>query len=208
MLIWLALPVAARRGGGQNNQGSGSSAVLSTPEAETLTFMREEEKLARDVYLTLYDTWEAPIFSNIASAEQTHMDALENLLNKYGLPDPILGFGRFSNPELQALYDELVLRGQQSLLEALHVGALIEEVDIADLQEAVAQTSRPDLVQVYENLMRGSRNHLRSFVRQIENLGVVYVAQHLTQAEVDDIVNSPMERGRTNGNAGPPRRGR
>lgn len=171
-------------------------AVLSAAETESLLFMREEEKMARDVYLTLYDLWNDSIFKNIASSEQEHMDAIKLLLEQYNLPDPVIdSIGIFSNPELQELYIKLVERGEKSAMEALHVGGLIEEVDMQDIQEAIYEAEHEDIINVYEDLLKGSRNHLRSFVGKIEDEGIVYEAQVLTQQEVDEIVDSPMERG-------------
>ena len=135
---------------------------MTAAESATLTFMREEEKLARDVYLFLFDVWGKRVFSNIAASEQNHMDALKRMLDKYGLPDPILGEGVFRDPELQELYDLLVFLGIGSLEDALLVGALIEEVDIEDLELALIESSRDDLDRVYGNLMAGSVNHLRA----------------------------------------------
>ena len=110
---------------------------LSEAEAEGLSFMREEEKLARDVYLMFYEQWGIRIFQNIAKAEETHMSAVADLLERYGLPDPAedTAVGVFTNPELQALYDQLMEEGSQSLADALRVGALVEEVDIVDLED-------------------------------------------------------------------------
>jgi hypothetical protein len=158
--------------------------------------MREEEKMARDVYLFFYPIWNNSVFSNIAESEQQHMDSMAVLLNTYGLPDPVQNdsIGLFTNPDLAALYLTLTDRGQASLLEALKVGALIEEVDMRDIQHAIDQAEHADIIQTYENLLRGSRNHLRAFVRAIEEMGVVYEAQVLEQSEVDAIVDSPMER--------------
>jgi hypothetical protein len=171
---------------------------LSTGEAATLSFMREEEKLARDVYLNLDKAWDLPPFQNIATSEQRHMDTLKGKLDKYGLPDPANPalIGWFANPELAALYVELMGRGETSYLEALRVGGLIEEVDIDDLAQAIAATTHPDLVQVYNNLMRGSRNHLRAFAAEIERQGAVYEALYLEQEVVDAIIDTPMERGK------------
>jgi len=42
-------------------------------EVKWLRFMREEEKLARDVYLKLFDTWKLTVFSRIARSEQRHL---------------------------------------------------------------------------------------------------------------------------------------
>ena len=177
----------------------GSSACqvqpLSTAEAATLTFMREEEKLARDIYINMDEAWGLPPFRNIAASEQKHMDAIKAKLDKYQLPDPALPeIGAFKNVELQELYEELLARGGDSYLEGLQVGGLIEEVDIEDLETAIAATNHADLAQVYESLMCGSRNHLRSFAAAIEAQGMVYEAQYLDQAEVDAIIDSPMER--------------
>jgi hypothetical protein len=170
---------------------------LTTIEADNLIFMREEEKLARDVYLTMYEAWGLNIFSNIASSEQTHTDAIAEMLEKYKLPDPVVDdrAGIFVNQELSNLYETLVARGYQSSLDALLVGALIEEVDMVDLKRAIEETDNEDIKKLYENLLSGSRNHLRAFVGLIEDQGIVYEAQFLTQEEVDAIVDSPIERG-------------
>lgn len=193
----MTLPVLAGNGGPGKGPGVGALPQIDANEAATLSFMREEEKLARDVYLDMNDLWDAVIFVNIAASEQQHMDTLLQLLDKYGLPDPAeLDIpGWFSDQNLQTLYDDLVDRGRASYAEALQVGALIEEVDIEDLQLAIEQTDNADLQNAYENLMRGSRNHLRAFVAEIERAGVVYEAQHLDPAIVDVILDSPVERG-------------
>ncbi len=178
--------------GSKNSGGQ----TLSAEETESLLFMREEEKLARDVYLTFYELWNDEIFNNISDSEQEHMDAVKLLLDKYRLVDPVLdGVGLFNNSELQNLYDELVSRGEQSRMEALLVGALIEEVDMRDIQQAIDEADHNDIINVYNNLLKGSRNHLRAFVGKIEDEGIVYQAQVLSQDEVDEIVDSPVERG-------------
>ena len=188
--------------GQKNTKGNNSvsSAIeineLSDDEIDSLLFMREEEKMARDVYLTQYETWNDSVFSNIADSEQEHMDAIVPLLDKYNLEDPVIDeVGVFYNPELQELYTELDERGYTAHMEALHVGAYIEEVDMHDIQVAMDKMEHEDIISVYEELLKGSRNHLRSFVSKIEAEGLVYEAQYLPQEEVDAIVDSPMERG-------------
>jgi hypothetical protein len=140
---------------------------LSEEEKEELLFMREEEKLARDVYLTLYNKWGLPIFKNIARSEQNHMDAVKVLIDKYGLEDPVEEtndkIGVFKNSELQQLYYQLVNEGSQSIENALEVGKLIEEKDIEDLEKAISETNHYDIRTVYSHLMRGSYHHLRAF---------------------------------------------
>ncbi len=221
-----ALAIAANPYGGQGNgyaqNGSGAaqaqsgqhalpsiSGELSDAEAQGLIFMREEEKLARDVYLALYETWGLPVFQNIATSEQAHMDSIKTLLDGYGLADPAQAQpGAFTNPDLQALYDELVARGSQSLAEAVKVGGAIEEIDILDLQEYLAATSNTSLQQVYTNLLRGSENHLRSFANTLQTqTGETYQPQYLSPDAYQAILASSQGNGNGNGNSGQGGRG-
>lgn len=170
---------------------------LSTREEQDVLYMREEEKLARDVYRAMFDLWEVPTFFQISESEQRQMDALARLIVRYDLEDPVVDDteGVFANPVFRELYGELVEAGSASMVDALQVGALIEELDIVDLRVALSQTDHADLQRVYENLMRGSRNHLRAFAALITAAGETYEAQHLTQEEFDEIAASPFERG-------------
>ncbi|SDZ73788.1 MAG: DUF2202 domain-containing protein [Candidatus Thiothrix putei] len=177
-----------------------TTTTLTADETATLLFVREEEKLARDVYLTLFNKWGTKTFQNIAlNSEQQHMDVMGTLVATYNLQDPVVidTIGAFTDPVLLGLYQDLVMRGSTSLNDGLHVGGFIEEFDINDLQEAIDEAnagSKPaDIIAAYTNLMCGSRNHLRSFVGQIEKNGVDYQAQVIPQATVDAIVNSPEE---------------
>ncbi|MEP2669659.1 MAG: DUF2202 domain-containing protein [Cyclobacteriaceae bacterium] len=171
--------------------------TLSSDEQSSLMFMREEEKLARDVYVVLFDEWGVNIFSNISKSEQTHMDAMLLLLTKYSVTDPVgtNPVGVFSNSVLQDLYDQLVTQGKISLLDAYQVGATIEDVDIFDLTHALSETDNEDITLVYEMLSKGSRNHLRSFYGNILNVDGSYTPQYITQEEFDAIVTSPKETG-------------
>ncbi|MHB2148800.1 DUF2202 domain-containing protein [Calditrichota bacterium LG25] len=171
---------------------------VSPAEAEGLIFMREEEKLARDVYLTLYGQWSLAVFVNISVSEQMHFDAMGYLLQKYNIDDPasVDSIGVFTNADLQNLYNTLIVQGKDSVIAALKVGALIEEVDIRDIQKELDENvDNEDIQYVYENLMRGSRNHLRSFVSYLSAMGVIYEPQILSQEDYDAIINSPIERG-------------
>ena len=144
---------------------------LSDSEINDLAYMREEEKLARDVYLYLYEQWDLPIFNNIAMSEQQHTDAVEALLIKYDVEDPAVttAQGEFANPELQKLYDDLIEMGSKSRTDALEVGVLIEETDIADLNAAINNTTHADIEIVYSSLLSGSKNHLNAFNKQLGN---------------------------------------
>jgi len=177
---------------------------LTQPEIDEALFMREEEKLARDVYADLAAYWQTQagtvpvvtVMSNIVQAEQDHMDNMKAVLACYGLPDPISAnepSGVFLNPELAQLYSTLMTRGKTSQSAALKVGGLIEEVDIEDLQRSIEISQQAYTDQVYAALMCGSRNHLRSFAGQLIKTEGRYTAQLLPQATVDAIVNSPNE---------------
>ncbi len=170
---------------------------LNPVELSSLSFMREEEKLARDVYITLYNKWGVNIFTNISSSEQTHMDAILMLLNKYSLIDPVgsNGVGVFANTTLQTLYNQLVAKGSASVLDAYKVGATIEDLDIFDLKTALISIDNQDIRLVYDMLTKGSRNHMRSFYKNILNVGGTYTPQYITQAEFDAIINCAMETG-------------
>jgi len=142
---------------------------LSAEETSHLLYIREEEKLALDIYQALFSKWRMRIFYNIAVSEKRHFDAIGTLITRYELPDPAQATaGVFTNPDLQKLYDELLAKGNLSLLDALQVGVLIEETDIDDLKAAIAVTDNRDLLTVYGNLMNGSLNHLSAFNSHIE----------------------------------------
>jgi len=171
---------------------------VTEAEASGLIFMREEEKLARDVYITLYQSWGQRAFINISGSEQQHTDAIQLLLDRYQLSDPVTSdsVGSFTNSVLGDLYVQLVNQGSVSMIEALKVGALIEEIDILDLQRELDESvDNLDIAFVYENLMKGSRNHLRSFVRNLSAQGVTYTPQKLSMEVYSSIINSSMERG-------------
>lgn len=163
-----------RGNGGGGNGGNGDyvqltaipASDLSADEAAALLYMREEEKLARDVYNQMYTLWGTPSFQNIASSEQNHMDQIKLLMDRYTLADPAQAPGQFTDANLQALYNQLIAQGSVSVEEALKVGALVEQTDIADLQSRLAKTDNADVQLVYNNLMNASYNHLSAFTGQ------------------------------------------
>lgn len=178
---------------------------LSAAEAQGLAYMREEEKLARDVYLALYELWGLPTFQTIAGSEQAHMDAVLSLLEQYGLADPAAGndAGVFNDPQFTALYEQLLAQGSLSVADALTVGAAIEELDIVDLQARMAETADAYVLQVYGNLLAGSENHLRAFVNSLQQqTGATYQPVYLEQAEFEAMMSGVSGRGSGNGGVG------
>lgn len=176
-----------------------SDTSITAFEKQSLSFMREEEKLAFDVYTLMYSKWSLMPFQNISNSESNHMAAVKTLLDRYELKDPAQTSGVFVNTTLQQLYQTLITKGNSSEIEALQVGAAIEEIDIRDLKEQLLQIKKEDIRLVYGNLMRGSRNHLRAFVYNLSMRGITYKPQYLDQQEFDEIINSPKERGGMNG---------
>ncbi|MEA1981805.1 MAG: DUF2202 domain-containing protein [candidate division Zixibacteria bacterium] len=211
LILVLSTGIALARNGklgnfSGNNGGGGGAGISSLPyeelsavEIDALTYMVEEEKVARDVYNVLYETWDIPVFANIANAEQRHMDAVIALLDKYGLENPTanLDAGNFDNPDLQTLYNNLITAGQVNEEEALLVGATIEDVDIFDLIHELTVVDNEDITRVFENLLKGSENHLRAFCSLLTMYGYdPYVAQFLTQTEIDEILAATQTKGR------------
>jgi hypothetical protein len=161
-LVLFSLAISSPVTAGNMNQ-TGGEATLTSGEEAGLLFMREEEKLARDVYLALFDEWGLRVFDNIADSEQQHMEAVLGLILKYGLDDPALGPGEFLNPDLQGLYYQLLAKGRLSIVDAIEVGVIIEETDIEDIDALLQETTKNDIKRVYSNLLDGSYNHLAAF---------------------------------------------
>ena len=171
---------------------------LSTAEQDTLIYMREEEKLAHDVYAqfnTLYSGY-TRVFGNISTSEATHTESIRQLLVRYSLTDPAATTapGVFQNLTLQGLYTQLVATGSVSYVEGLKVGAAIEELDMVDINTALLQVDNQDIRLVYDNLLKGSRNHLRSYVNTLANRGVTYVPRYMAPADYTAIVTTAIER--------------
>jgi len=188
------------------------AATLDGAEKTHLVFMREEEKLARDVYITLGNMYPtATVFASIDDSEQQHTTTVKSKLTKYGLPDPSTSdaVGMFTGVDYGAYftekYNHLVTDGSNSELDALYAGAFIEELDMHDIVECpqaimalkgypeggcgMNYTDVTDLKNMYNSLVEGSKNHLRAYVGQIEAVtGVPYVAQYLPQATVNQIL--------------------
>lgn len=167
---------------------------LSTEDTNALLFMLEEEKLARDTYAYLDDLYGINQFSNIKLSEQSHMNAVAKLLDQYNIDYAILPYGEFENQEMQDFYDQFVEKGQIDAMNALEVGATIEDLDIVDLDEFIEATSNTSIISVFESLQCGSRNHLRSFVSVIENANETYDPQFLSIEAYNEIIEDTNEK--------------
>lgn len=165
---------------------------LSADEILGIYLMREEEKLARDVYSAFYSLTKQRVFSNIAKSEQSHMDAVKVLIDRYELIDPITAdiSGQFVDPRLQTLYNDLLQQGS-NLNSTLAIGAEIEEIDIIDLQTQLDSViNNEDIRVIYTNLRNASYNHLNAFVKNLKNKGITYTPRHLSLEAYTEIINN------------------
>jgi hypothetical protein len=172
--------------------GNGSQVLeLTAVEQQDLSYLREEEKLARDVYLYNKELYGLNIFGNISSSEQTHMDKVLELLELAGLEDPMKSnsIGEFNNAELAVLYTELTEQSSVSIVEALKVGALIEDLDIDDIERMITHTSNETVLTLYANLVCGSKNHIRSYTRNLESNGAAYTPQFISNDYYNQILS-------------------
>ena len=174
------------------------SVALSEIEIEHLVYMREEEKLAHDVYIALGTKWNSSVMLQIAESEQRHTESVAFLLERYGIDDPVtdMAAGEFINKDLKALYEKLVADGSKSLADALTVGATIEDLDIFDLDEALKDAKNLDVIRVFENLKSGSENHMRAFIAQLKAEGATYKPSYISEEQYNEILegNQGMNR--------------
>lgn len=179
VILSMALPTTTwaggPRGGRGGMQGNANACTvfaaetLSQGEIDTMMYMREEEKMARDLYISFNEMYGTTVrvFGNISRSEQKHMDAVKGLLDAYGLTDPVVddGVGKFTNPVLGKQFKELLKQGAEDLKAALEVGVTVEMQDLVDLAAAMKGTDEPCIDRVYSNLLKGSTNHLTAFSR-------------------------------------------
>lgn len=172
-LLFLSCLISTTWAKGGNGNRGGSTTTLTEEQEAALIYLREEEKLARDVYVALAGELEdgTRIFVNISASEQKHMDSVKQLIDIYGLVDPVVNdaIGEFSNEELAKLYIKLTDKGSLSLIDALEVGVIIEEMDIEDIEMMRDDLGfiQTDVIRVLTNLLAGSHNHLDAFNKSL-----------------------------------------
>lgn len=175
---------------------SNNTTVLSDKEKAGIRHMREEEKMAHDVYVFLAEKWNLPVFDHISNAETRHFSAMGFLIEDFGIDDPAQAeAGKFQDKKIAQLYDSITHQGSKSPVDALKAGAYIEEVDIADLRRYIAETDHEQINSVYQNLLWASGNHLRAFARQLEWRGVNYTPAVLDSAVYAATVEAVSKRG-------------
>jgi len=175
------------------DQVSGTeAATLSSREEEGVLFIWEEEKVARDLYAELYRETRLSVFMDLERSEQSHMDQAKTLIEKYDLELPVEEdeHGVFSNQTLIGLYDDLLAQGMRSTEDALKVAATFEEISIVDLEKELEVADNEDVRVVFQGLLAGSRKHLRSYVKDLQAMGIEYTPQYMSQQEFDEVVKA------------------
>jgi len=157
--------------------------ILTQEEIDALIHMREEEKLARDIYTVLGETTPSAVFKNIPRSEQ--------ILDRYEIPDPVVdesSIGTFTDPFFTNLFIELKEKGQQSDKNAFEVGAMVEDLNMANLIKYGQATDKLDLKLAYDTLLKQSKNHMSAFVRQLDRLGYEFEPEYITSEQLSIAV--------------------
>jgi hypothetical protein len=178
----------------QETESPSDQLIISTEERQTLLFMREEEKLAHDVYVYAFEKYGLPIFQNIANSESSHVLSVLRVMETYQIQDPLSGstnLGEFTNPTLIKIYSDLIARVDLSLNESIKVGLFIEDLDISDLDNAIKETDKLNISSLYANLVCGSKNHMKAFYAQATTAGITYTPEFISQSEFESIITSP-----------------
>lgn len=147
-----------------------ATATLSEAELNALIYLVKLEKMAYEVYTTLGQIYSTmPILENISEAEYRHWKVLQNLFVKYGETDPTkdgdvdLDIGLYNDDDMSDAYDEAIAYGGVSLLQAMETGAIIEQLELDSLSNALGRTTLPDLTTIYTNFINADGAHLDAF---------------------------------------------
>jgi hypothetical protein len=170
----------AQRGYGYNQNNNSMkkypSSSISSSVKSSLAYMYEEERLAKEVYLAIYQKQPIRQLSKIASNSETrHIEAVKDLAQKYGVKTSLQQVGRYQNSHIQSLFNQLYHKGIRSKKDALEVGCIVEVTDINDLDRYISQAQRAgadDVLQTYDFLRKGSYNHYWAFDRGLKQLGI------------------------------------
>jgi len=174
--------------------------TLTQEAKDTLSYMGNEERLAHDVYLELYNYHVAngdgeivELFNIATNSETTHIETVQSLINKYDLNTssfsnidlPELGYkdttvanmtmGTYDIAAIQNLHDALLAKGKESKQAALEVGCMVEVTDIEDLSQdiqRVKDSNATDIETAFEFLRNGSYSHYWSFDKGLKDMGI------------------------------------
>ena len=178
------------------NQKIDTTEKLSSAEKEALLYSLEEEKMAHEVYSFLDEKWGSMQFNHIKNAEKRHFEAGKNILDAYAVLYDLKAEGKFTNPTIQKLYDELIAQGSKSEKDAFLAGALIEDFDIYDLRKEIKIAQNKNVLATLKHLEQGSQNHMRAFTRGLKAYNSSYTPQYISAAAYDEIISTPQGGGK------------
>ncbi len=167
--------------------------ILTEDEKLAIIHMREEEKMARDIYRELSKTTKSKAFVNIPVSENRHMDVFDQLIDRYDLEDPVKDEseqGVFTNTKFTKLYKELTEKGKKSDKDAFEVGAMVEDINMANLIKYGNVTDKKDLKLAYSTLLKQSKHHMSAFYRNLKRVGGDFNPKYITEAQLLEAVNS------------------
>lgn len=176
---------------------------LTTDEIEFIYAVREDEKLAHNLYIyfvTQYPT--ARQLANIGNAEINHITTIERVFTYYEIDFPTLGQpGVFTDENRQAIYTRLTAQGS-TLHEAYQVMAALEEENIVIYSKVASELTNPNLQLIINNLAQSSENHFKVLVNQITAWGSIYTPTLLEASQYEEILDSVFQPGNCYGMQG------
>jgi len=164
--------------------------ALDDNQKYSLAYMWNEERLAQDLYLNLYNVNSDAIqLYNIAlKSEAYHIELVENLVKAYdlnitNLVDYTQNYseaelkampaGTYGVTAIQDLYNTLYNNGAASVQASLEVGCMVEVTDIDDLDKYIIDAKENQaLIDTFNLLKDGSYSHYWAFDRALKNLGI------------------------------------
>lgn len=174
--------------GSQGTKQNNTTQIVTQNDADWMLFIWKEEKAAHDLYESFYEMTGLTLFLDLVRSEQNHMNQVQALMKRYGMETPALERGVFDNQTLQRIYNDLLSVSADD--DALRAAATFEEISIVDLERAIAETDNKEIIDVYSGLLAGSRKHLRSYVRDLDDRGIEYAPVYLSTSEFEEIVRT------------------
>ena len=165
--------------------------TLSGSQRHALAHMWSEEKMAHDAYEVVYSLYpHLRLFYNIGHwSEVQHMSAVEELVALYNIdvndysntdahykPQELRAMGRgdYAISDFEDRYNDTILPyAQQSDINALQIGCMVEVQDIRDLTGFLGQVNgNKYLKKTFEYLIAGSQSHYWAFHYALIQRGV------------------------------------
>jgi len=172
-----------------------SQAPLNETEKADILRLQEDQKYITDLNAILATQHpEITVFSNISRASAAYQASDNVILQRYGIASPEkAAAGEFSSGKLQAVTDNDINTGSNSVRDALLVSARAEELHIVDLESAIGRTDNPDLRFIYRQELVSARNNLRTLSEWITVYKTVFYPAYITVDYYKNLTSTPYE---------------